>query len=136
MARRDGQHGAARLAIVSVLVLALGGCSVSKHARSVVDPSQASMPRWIDVPTAIAAGERVLLARGYTIVRDISTDASGEVLGSASEDPTAIGPTQKVLITARASQGGTIVRVSHLPWHNRDHASVVLREMHEELGLH
>jgi hypothetical protein len=118
-----------------VLVLALGGCAISNQTRSLVDPSQASMPGWVDVPTAIAAGERVLLARGYTIVRDTSTDASGELLGSASQDPTAIGPTPQVLIRARAARGGTIVHVSHLPWHNRYHASTVLREIHEELGL-
>jgi hypothetical protein len=122
--------------LVACCLVMVSGCALTNKTKSLVDPAQTSIPSWVDIPTIIAASEQVLLARGYTIIRDNATASEGEVLGSASYDPTStFGITRRVLITARAADGGTVVRVSHMPWRNRHSAAVVMREVRAQLGL-
>jgi hypothetical protein len=128
--------GAHLCALLLCLCAAPIGCVAPE--RGVVDtPSAVSteLPEWVDVRTAIAAGEAAVRARGFVVHASESTADRGHVIGRA-RDPRRFAMVQpQVRVEAWRGRGVTIVRVYQQPQRNGPAARELITDMRARLGL-
>ena len=122
------------LILLASIALALGACSGMGGRSDPPGAGRTVLPREIGVRAAIAAGERALESRGYTIERDEATADKGAVVGvgQALRWPE-IPP--RVRIEARLSPGGVELTVTRTPPRRADADLDLVNEIRARLGL-